>query len=367
MRGTSAHTGAGAERTYMVNKGVVYVPVLKSKRGEHWAWRHVGPTVASMCRPVFQVISQKEVACALQDFVVQVTSGWPAGSVLTVDTGFLDQTQLIRSTRDRAVLWTSRRLLEEGIPAKAVMRLSDEAQVLAEVSQAATLHGEGACLRLGSDNQYPDPNQAQHSWPRICRETGFQSIDIDLLLDFRSVDCQQAVIDAIPLACSILLWASLNGPWRSVTLLSGAAPLSIADLPVGRSTPCRRHDVDLFIGTLNSNPALRPDFGDYGIWHPAFFGPPGFAPRPNLRYTYRNNWHVYREETPNARFFAIARSVVASPHWPAAGGQYSAGDGEILRCSTATSRPGGATQWLQWGGSHHFAHVVDRLTAVGVP
>ena len=350
---------------------ISYVPVLKSRRAEYWAWRDVSPRVAARSRPVFQVVpNKKKEDCVLQDFVNQITSVWPAGPVLTVDTELLDQTRPIRSTVDRAVLWTSRRLLENHVPAKPVMRLSDPSQVLSDVAGAAALHLQGACLRLGSDEHDPEPGEASRLLPRLLQETGLATTEIDLLIDFRAVESPARVNAAIPIAYGMLLWASINGPWRSVTLLSGASPRSIFDLPFGQSTPCRRHDADLFIGTLNANPPIRPDFGDYGVWHPTFEDSFGRSPHPNLRYAHGEFWHVYREfrtNGNNAGFFPVARSVVNSPHWPVAGGQYSAGDDEILRCSTATTHPGAATQWLQWGGSHHFAHVVDRLTTLGVP
>ena len=129
-----------------------------------------------------------------------------------------------------------------------------------------------------------------------------------------------------------------------------------------------RHDADLFDAIIAAGPAIPPDYGDYGIGHPAL---PTGAPRgplPNLRYASGRDWQVFRESKAlpgNQSFFTLCDRVTHSQHWPGAG--YSAGDSEILRCAQSLGGAGTATQWLQFGASHHVAHVIDRLTTHGAP
>lgn len=347
-----------------------YVPILKSKAAEYWAWQHASAGVVASSRPVFEVVKNNGLSQDLAAFVRNIARGWPGTGVLTVDTGYLDQTQPVAGTTARAVLWASAALDQQGVKAKPVMRLYDPPAVLAEVATAAALHGEGACLRLGSPDSDPSADEAANMWPNVHEETNLTSFEIDLLIDFNYIRDSRDVARAVPVADQVVQWACQNGPWRSVTIASGAFPNSISNLPVGMATPVRRYDADFFSGVVALNPPIALDFGDYGIWHPAMLPPAPRGPLPNLRYTYQGEWQIYRESRAlpgNESFFTLCTRVVSSNYWPASGAQYSAGDAEIERCAQSRGGPGGATQWLQWGASHHFEHVVERLSTQRVP
>ncbi len=347
-----------------------YVPILKSKAGEYWAWKQASQAVVSGSRPIFEVIPKNGPGQDLNMFVNGVVPGWPQVAVLTVDSGYLDQTQAIAGTSDHAVLWTARALIGRGVAAKPVMRLTDDPLVLAEVAAASALHGQGACLRLGSPDSDPDVDEAASLWPEIFQVTNLPPAEVDLLIDFWVVQSQRDVSRAATVASQILQWAYQNGPWRSVTVASGAFPESISSLQPSGTTPVHRYDADFFDSVVADCPPVIPDFGDYGIWHPGIPADLPYRPLPNLRYTYEREWQVYRERRllpGNESFYTLCGRVVSSGHWPSTGANYSAGDAEIHRCSQRIPGPGAATQWLRWGASHHFAHIVERLTTLGVP
>ena len=348
-----------------------YVPILKSKEGEYWAWRNASPAVFASSRPIFEVVPHNGLSQDLAAFVKNIVRGWPKTAVLTVDTGYLNQTQAVAGTEARAVLWTAAALYAQSVKAKPVMRLHDSPVVLAEVAAAATLHGEGACLRLGSSNGYPTVASANIQWPKVHQVTGLRPAELDLLIDLWAVQSPRAAASAATVAIQILQWAHQHGPWRSVTVASGAFPDSISNFPYGVPTPVRRHDADLFSDIVSQSPPIVPDYGDYGIWHPDLpLGNTHRGPNPNLRYTDQCEWQVYREQSTlrgNASIYALCGKAVSSPHWPATGVSYSAGDAEIYRRAHNQGGPGRATEWLRWGASHHFAHVVERLSTLGVP
>ena len=350
-----------------------YVPILKSKAGEYWALRQASPAVFAGIRPVFEIVAKNEPSQDLTAFVERVeriVPGWPQAAVLTVDTGYLDQMQPIAGTTDNAVLWTARALLARGVTAKSVMRLTDDPLVLAEVAAAAAFHREGACLRLGSPDSDPAVDEAEDLWPKVFQVTSLPPAEVDLLIDLWVVQSPRDVDRAATVAGQMLQWAYQNGPWRSVTVASGAFPQSISHLPRGVATAVHRHDADLFARVVAEGPPITPDFGDYGIWHPGISVDAPHPPLPNLRYTDQHEWQVYREQRAlpgNESFYTLCQRVVASAHWPATGAAYSAGDTEIARCAQSIPGPGAATQWLRWGASHHFAHVVERLATLGEP
>jgi len=230
------------------------------------------------------------------------------------------------------------------------------------------LHKEGACLRLGSIEQDPNPNISTLQISKLLNAIGLKTQDMDVLIDFATVASMRDVTRCVPSAIKMLVWANTNGPWRSVTIASGAFPPSISDLSLGVVTSLRRYDANLFSLVVAAGPVIQPDYGDYAINNPFLQPPAPRGPKPNLRYTSGMAWEVLREDTllpGNQSFCTVCAKMVHSIHW--AGRQYSAGDMEIERCSRQVGGAGTATQWLEWGASHHMAHVIDRLTNLGEP
>ena len=346
------------------------MPILTGKSAEYWAWGHTSPAVTAMSRPVFEVVPKGQPKDDLATFRNRIIPIGFQKAVLTIDTGSLDQTQPVAGFGIGPVLWIAQELHTKHVPAKPVVRLGDHALILADIAAAAALHGQGVCLRLGSPRNVPDVNEVSRLWPRISRETGLRSTEVDLLIDFCAIERPPRVSLATTIATSLLHWADRNGPWRSVTIAAGAFPSSIHTLPTSGATPIRRYDADLFSRVIANNPPLIPDFGDYGVRSPVRLSGGGGSPQPNLRYTTGLEWQVYREDRSSlgsGAIRALCGKVVGSSHWPATGSSYSAGDEEINQYAHRNSGGRTPTDWLQWSASHHYAHVIDRLVALGLP
>jgi hypothetical protein len=338
-----------------------YMPILKSKLAEFWSWTHSSQAVLANARVLYEIVPTNDVNATITNFVSRLSRGWPTGAVVTVDSSRL-------SPPNGVVLPLAQALHHRNVAARPVVRLSDSPHVLAEVRAAAALHGKGACLRLGSEEQDPDPTVSAQQLAALLGETALAPTDIDLLIDFWTIASPRDVTRCVPLALTMLTWAAALGPWRSVTLASGAFPQSITRLPLGAVTSLPRYDAQFFGQVAGANPALQPDYGDYGINHPSIQPPVPRGPKPNLRYADGLVWQVHREDTlrpGNESFYTVCENVVRAGYW--VGPAYCAGDAEIERCSRNIGGPGTATQWLAFGGSHHIAHVIDRLATLGVP
>ncbi|MBI2855523.1 MAG: hypothetical protein HYX93_01595 [Chloroflexi bacterium] len=254
------------------------------------------------------------------------------------------------------------------IPERPVVHLDDSPPILRDVAAACALHSQGACLRLGSEEQDPNPSVSAGQLARVLNATGLGTLDIDLLIDFMVIDSARNVTRCVPLGLSMLSWAASMGPWRSITLASGAFPRSISGLQSGAVTTLPRYDAIFFANVLSAGPQIQPDYGDYGINYPVMGPTPPRAPKPNLRYADGLVWQVDREDRMlpgNNSFFTVCSRAVRSGYW--AGINFSLGDTEIERCSRSVGSPGAPTQWLSYGASHHLATVVDRLATLGVP
>ena len=346
-----------------------YVPIFKGRAAECWAWRNASRSVIASSHPVFEVLPENDVRKAIGAFVKRIIPQHLPRRVIAVDTGYLDQTQQLAGTTNMAVLHTANTLHSEGVAAKPVMRITDDLSVLQEVKDAADLHGHGACLHLGWPWGTPNVHDAAQHWPRVSSATSLRPTEVDLLIDFGPVHGVNQTVRAAQTALDMLQWANISEPWRSVTVAAGAFTFSISNLSPNVATPIHRYDAELFDRIMAGRPPVSPDYGDYGIVHPRMVASGGNAPWPNLKYTSRSQWQVYREQKsrpPYALFYDICDKVVASGHWPVVGEKYSAGDAQIYRRKLRQDGTGTATHWLRWGSSHHCAHVIDRLSNQGV-
>lgn len=338
-----------------------YVPILKSKPAEIWAWTNASASVLASSRVLFEVVPTDTINSPIVNFANRLNRNFPNGQIITIDCGYFGQ-------GSSAVLEAAQELYNRNIYERPVFHLDDSTAILQQINQACVLHQQGACLRLGSDNEDPDPSVPVQNVTRIISNIGLNIDQVDLIIDFNVVSSARDVNRCTPLALSMLAWASNCGAWRSVTLASGAFPRSVSGLALGQATQINRFDAMFYIQVSQNNPDIVPDFGDYSINYPVLGPTPPHAPNPNLRYTDGLQWQVERESRilpGNESFFTICQRVVQSPYWSSTA--YSAGDTEINRCSGFNGSPGTATNWLSFGGSHHLAHVVDRLANLGVP
>ena len=338
-----------------------YVPILKSKPAEIWAWKNASPTVLGASRVVFELVSTDTKISPITNFINRLTPNYPVGQVIVVDCDLFGQ-------NSRAVTEISQGLIQNNINERPVFRLSDTPAIISQIRQACILHGQGACLRLGSDEEDPDPNMSTQDVLNAVESIGLKPSQIDLLIDFKVVASARDVARCAPLALSMLAWASACGNWRSVTLASGAFIRTVSGLTPDGVSQLDRFDATLFDRVAQGNPAILPDFGDYGINYPIFGPTPPRAPNPNLRYTDGLQWQVDREPRNlpgNNSFYTICQRLIQAPYWQ--GANYSAGDRELQQYAQGIGGPGSATSWLSFGESHHFAHVVDRLATLGVP
>ena len=346
------------------------MPILTAGAAEYWAWGHISSAVTTVSRPVFEVVPTDNPENDLVKFTTNIVPISFQSAVLTVDTGRFDQTKHVAGFGFGPVLWIAQELYTKAILAKPVVRLEDDASVLADATAAANLHGQGICLRLGSSDKVPDVTDVSNRWPRISNVTGLPSNEVDLLIDFGTIERSHQIAPSVKIATSLLGWARQTGPWRRIAIAVGAFPSSLRALPCGAATSIRRYEAVLFARVVTNNPPIIPDFGDYGVRSPTRVSGVGRPTHPNLRYTSGLEWQVFREDRSglsSGAIRALCSNVMGSSHWPVTGSRYSAGDAEIDRHAHSVNGGRLPTYWLRWSASHHFEHIADRLASLGIP
>lgn len=364
-----------------------YVPILKSKEGEREAlWYLTAPAVE--VRPVLELTppngdedddrdngdkGKRKLSPAqklnkqLENVANLVRDRLPAGVVAAVDTVYVDGLPYADDPWKVLVAWLTERL--EPSPVRPVFRLNDPASKLARVAEVITEFGQGGCLRLEVSDADRDLRAVAAKVPGVLKAVGQDPAGIDLIIDLGAVGSDPDVSRALQAARIALEWAG-DRPWRSLTVASGAFPKSLQGLPTDGVAALPRRDARLWCQLRDERPARSPDFGDYGIAHPALGGAK-WPSTPNLRYTAAGDWQVYRQRTPldlgHERFCRICQQVIESDHFPLAGEAFSWGDKQIGIRARDCTNPGNPSKWRGFGTSHHMAVVIDRLARLDEP
>ncbi|QLQ35930.1 beta family protein [Micromonospora robiginosa] len=330
-----------------------YYPILKGRKGELEAIGNIDDELAPHILPVFDVPpSDNGPIKDARAFSRQAQRTVPRDMAIAVDIRHLaDPTSGIR----RPLPDIAEDLHQWGTPFLPVAHLRDTPGRMADIREAAALHGHGAVLRLEDDI---DHDEIDIRLSDLLSATELTAAECVLILDAAEVRSEHDLTRVEPLIHKRLNRVERH-PWKAVALAAGAMPRSISHLPPGRPTPLRRWDLDLWRRLHDHGLA----FADYGITHPQVASGRG-RPAPNLRYTDHDVWWAYRahgDNDGNQAIHHLCQALVSADHWPDVGRRFSWGDEQIALRASHHAGPGTPSQWISWGTSHHLAHVSTQL------
>ncbi|WFE38676.1 hypothetical protein [Micromonospora sp. WMMD998] len=318
----------------------IYRPVLPGRRGELEALAHLDDTVAALLAPVVDVL-------ATEPGPVDALGRLPAGVLPAVDVSALPDVP-----EHDPVRW--------GVPVVPVIGLAESDRRLAAHGAAARAWAGRAVVRLRTGPDRIGPDAATAAVERVWRSTGLVPEQCDLLLDAGDVCCLADVRVAEPRVRRAAQWARRHA-WRSVTVAAGGMPPTLSRLPTDEPVRLDRYDWLLWQRLAD----LRLGYGDYGVGC-AVRGADAPGDRlPTLRWTAGGAWWIYRwcrrGGRGDERFADLCRTLVAAPHWPAAGAGFSWGDHEVLRRARRGAGAGSESFRIAWSTSHHLAYVLAAL------
>lgn len=210
----------------------------------------------------------------------------------------------------------------------------------------------GVCLRLKPLDLFSRP--FLEDIPKLLGVLGVSRNVVDLVVDLETFDPSQPLLPALMEA-----FPSLES-WRSVTILRGAFPDSLKDVPLGTST-LKREDFLSWRAAFAANIDVSLMFGDYavqgGIYRPILG--PIIHMAANIRYAIPEKWlickgeDVFDDSGPGRRQWpALAKLLVERKEF--AGDSFSAGDEFIAQHALAFEPTGDAKGWIGAGLSHHL-------------
>jgi Beta protein len=329
----------------------VYRPILRPRRGELAALAHLTADDATRVMPVLELEPGTNIVPLIRHLP-------PRTGAIAVDFGGIPD----RSDRFVAPpLQLAEALAGLGVAMLPVLRAYESSRRLAAHGVAARMHLRRAVLRLRPHVDIASPAAADALTEYVLSSAGLEPDAVDLLIDLAETACVAHAERFEEQLRRILRWAT-GRPWRSISVASGAMPPNLDELPTDRPVTIDRHDARVWarIGV----PGIG--YADYGVMSPVRRrGVQRHRQLPTLRYTTEHNWWIYRWSRRGGRgddrCHDLCRTLVTSPHWPAAGARYSWGDAEIARRARSAPGAGSTTGWISWSTSHHLAHVLRAL------
>ncbi|MFF2061051.1 hypothetical protein ACFVWZ_04465 [Streptomyces sp. NPDC058200] len=349
---------------------MAYVPILKGKRGEFTALENVDATVQAHIRPILEIVPGGGLRDVMETFRDHAWNHLPTGLEVAVDSGALWHAGPVGGFfTGHSMHWLSESFGAWCLPLVPVFRVHDPSEALAEVRDVQRAHGLGATLRLDVLGLPEDTSVISRKVRAALRTVRLVPEQVDLLLDAGYLPSDTAVARTVPAMLHALGWAH-TVPWRHVVAASGSFPPTLKPLLRGRPNRLHRWETALWHKVARSFEGAPPDFGDYGVSHPAM-PKGGWRGDPHLRYTVGEDWQVYietRQRTGNDDFFVLCQDLLRSDHWPSQGESTSWGDRHIALCARGhRSKAGTATEWRAWATSHHMAVVTHAMRSMGTP
>ncbi|GAB2597918.1 hypothetical protein Aab01nite_73670 [Paractinoplanes abujensis] len=329
----------------------VYRPILRPRRGELAALAHLSATEAVRVMPILELEHGPGVLPLIRELP-------PRTGALAVDFGELPDPAdpLVAPSLDLA-----EELADLGVAMLPVLRGQESRRRLAAHGLAARMHLRRAVLRLQPHADAANPAQADALADRLLHASGLEAEEVDLLIDLAETACVTHAARFQEQLHRILRWARTR-PWRSISVASGAMPPNLDDLPTDVPVTIDRHDARVWARI--GEPGIG--YADYGVTSPVRRrGVQRHRQLPTLRYTGEHHWRIYRWSRRGGRSddrcHDLCRTLVTSPHWPAAGARFSWGDAEIARRARSAPGAGSPAGWMSWSTSHHIAQVLQTL------
>lgn len=325
-----------------------YRPFLKAKLGELDAVQS-SPHIGTSIEPVWELVPVEK------GDPVSVLVGGLASSPHRVpwriDTGYLP------TGRTSNLSLVDQACRTAGVAFIPVVRSDANQRDLVAAAGAAQHHGRGVLMRQmarGGATRTADLSKAKAT----VRALGLSLRQADLVLDCWHVSDARSA-SSLAGALMIPLAAAVRQGWRSVTVLAGAFPQTLTNLPMGGPTLVPRHEAELFVQL-----PFAVDFGDFGVSYPAPSSTSTRGSKPNLRWNIGDNWAIYQERDSSGSAtwspsLTVCANVQSNGHLR---GVRSPGAAEVsARATGHVVTTGNAMKWPEWGTSHHLATVRHRL------
>lgn len=334
-----------------------YVPVLKGKRAEF-------PSLGKVKNPKRLTPLIEAIPTADHDSVPKQIDacGWN-GKPYFLDLLFLADSKPMNKPLPALVtaLKAANKLSQFAIPVTGTGRSPDYQLAIQSLFDPA----KGFAIRLVPAD-FDGTTDISKSIAALVSFMGAKRSNTDLMIDLGSTSGHgTATIRQIHEA-NLSLMPHLQD-WRTLTVISGAFPLGLAELQQGAWNVVSRSDWLAWESLImNASLKRKPSFGDYAIAHPGL-PPVGRATiLAQLRYSTPKTFLIWKGKNAVTQgydqFYAICKDMAGRAEY--CGSHFSDGDAEIQAKAAKIGTPGNAETWRKIGTNHHFEKVLSQIASL---
>lgn len=346
-----------------------YVPVLRARKGEWMALRHLSTTVRERITPLIEFVpdawpvdSEFVTDAARQKMVKlakNIRTDWHFGLF------FLDMTYVsdpaMYPTKAHPIVDLGNELDKLKIPFVPVFRITSSKRYLNGVRLAGTRSGNGYCLRVTDRDllasTFTDKLTAAEAIVRSDRS------QIDLVIDFEIVDT--TAIERMTAAYRAL---PSKEEWRSITFAGGCFPKDLTEFAKNDQHIHPRLDWIAWrelIETVGGN--RMPAFGDYTVQYAGQKDPIKNGDRSaSIRYASSDYWVIMRGSSVKTngpeQYYGNAQLLSERPEF---GPQdFCEGDRYIASKARMEDGTGNGTTWVTVAVNRHISFTVHQLATL---
>ena len=346
-----------------------YVPVLKVKRGERKALRHISTIHQSRISPLLEIVERKPsktLSAHLDTAFADL-----AETVRPYSRCFLDAREIAGDGQEGAVD-VFQRASDAGMVFTPVTGISRTADVVPALAHRAN----GLALRLTRDEF--EQGELAAKIDGFLNQYELTPEQLDLIIDLGGVE-DFIVEGIVALTDAFLAEVPDHQRWHTFTVSACAFPKSMGGVERNSHANVERADwVAWKTHLYGRRDGLQrlPTFSDCAIQHPEgveSFDPIIMQVSASVRYTLEEDWLLIkgqstRSRRPGEQFPALARKLVYGSLRPNYYGSSHCSGCELMKAAAdGTSGLGSAVVWRQLGTIHHISVVTQRLAALPWP
>lgn len=241
-----------------------------------------------------------------------MVKAWGAAKPIFVDLGLVDSNERMASGR-HPVDELFEKLSAADIHAIPVVATDREPDYIPAVGTVMGRNRRGVCIRASTDDMVDAASL--EAIDDLCVDLAVDVNEIDLVLDFRSIDSSQVGI-LRTIVGSVLRYIPQLEDYRTLTLLSGAFPLNLSTISPGMAL-IPRSDWSLWLAIRGLSLPRQPSYGAYTASHPdqQELDPRIMQASASVRYAGDTDWVIARGRSvrsPRFGGFAQYRALSAN-------------------------------------------------------
>jgi len=351
---------------------VLYMPIIKSKRGEFAAVRLLNAPTKIQITPLFDVLppnrfakKPKSLLDHLSTVAEHAMDAWLPTRPAWVDT--FDVGPEIVSGSQVAIEFIVRTMRARGLAVIPVTGFQREPEHDVGVERVVADYRCGIGIRLEEEDLLL-PTRIGALLGSCLARFGLEPSSADLIIDFRYLDETPRSLRVDQLARAIRHIPDIT-EWRQLIVSGSSMPNTLKDVcDRAASGYLERREWHLRLDLQDSSIQRMPSFGDYTTVPPLYseMDTRMIAKHlgPNVKYTLDGRWFLSRgrsfQEHGGAQYFDIASEIAALPEFR--GGAASYGDRFIEeRAGRASMKSGNPEQWVTASVNSHISWQIQRL------